>query len=69
MGKGYEVLSIDEITRPDDVRGVKLVYQYTVKTAGGTVFTEEIDDPDPTAEKVAPVLESKAAELDKILAL
>lgn len=66
MANEYKVLKIDELTRPDDVRGIKLVYRYTVKSKGGTVFTIELDDPDPTAEKVGPILAAKAAEFDKI---
>lgn len=69
MGAEYKVLKIDEFTRPDELRGVKQVYRYTVKTKGGTIFTLELDDPDPTAEKVAPVLAAKASEFDKILKL
>lgn len=69
MGNAYEVLAIDEVTRPDDLRGIKQVYRYTVKSKGGVRFTIELDDPDPTAEKVGPVLAAKAAEFDKILKL
>lgn len=67
MEKSFTVLSIDELTRPDDARGLKQVYRYRVRTKGGAVFTVELDDPDPTAEKVLPVLATKAAEFDKIL--
>ena len=69
MTQEYKVLSIDELTRPDDIRGIKQVYRYRVKSKGGVIFTVELDDPDPTAEKVAPVLAAKAAEFDKILKL
>jgi len=69
MGAEYTVLKIDEFTRPDELRGVKQVYRYTAKTKGGTVFTVEIDDPDPTSEKVSPILAAKASALDKILKL
>jgi len=69
MAKEYDVLAIDELTRPDDLRGVKTVFRYTARTRGGTRFTVELDDPDPTSEKVAPVLAAKAIALDKILAL
>jgi len=69
MVKEYQVLAIDEVTRLDDLRGVKQVYRYSVKSAGGVRFSIEIDDPDPTAEQVAPLLADKAAKLDKILKL
>ena len=69
MGAEYKVLKIDEVTRPDDVQGVKLLYRYRVKSKGGVTFTLEIDDPDPTSEKVAPILAAKASEFDKILKL
>lgn len=69
MGAEYKVLKIDEVTRPDDVGGIRQAYRYTVKSKGGVRFTIELDDPDPTAEKVAPALAAKAAEFDKILKL
>ncbi len=69
MSKEYTVLKIDEMTRADPLKGIKTVYRYTAQTTGGTVFTMELDDPDPTAEKVAPILSAKAIELDKILKL
>ena len=69
MSTEYKVLKIDELTRPDEVQGFKQVYRYRVKSKGGVTFTVEIDDPDPTSEKVAPVLAAKAVEFDKILKL
>jgi len=67
MKEEYKVLKIDELTRPDEVRGITQVYRVTAKSKGGTVFTVEVDDPDPTNEKVAPVLSDKAQRLDAIL--
>jgi len=69
MAAEYKVLKIDELTRVSDEKGIKQVYRYLVKSAGGVVFTIELDDPDPTTEKVAPVLLKKAKEFDKILAM
>lgn len=69
MAAEYKVLRIDELTRVSDEKGIKQVYRYSVKSKGGVVFTVELDDPDPTTEKVAPVLLKKAQHFDKILAL
>lgn len=69
MDKEYKVLKIDEMTRLDEMGRPTQVYRYTARSKGGTVFTVEIDDPDPTSEKVAPILAKKAAELDAILKL
>lgn len=69
MAKEYTVLKIDELTRPDDVRGIKQTYRHTIKTAGKTVLRVEIPEEDFTEEKVAPILRQKAIEADKILKL
>lgn len=69
MEAPYKVLKIDEMTRLDELQRPVQVYRYTVKTKGGVVFTKELPDPDPTAEKVAPILAARAAEFDKILKL
>jgi len=69
MAAEYKVLKIDEMTRPDDVRGIKHVYRHTIKTKGGVVISVDIDEKDFTEEKAAPILLKKAKEADKILAL
>lgn len=69
MAAEYTVLKIDELTRPDDVRGIKHVYRHTIKTKGGVVLSVDISEEDFTAEKAAPILLKKAKEADKILAL
>lgn len=69
MAKEYVVLHIDELTRPDDIRGIKHVYRHTIKTAGGVVLTVEVSEEDFTPEKAAPILLKRAIEADKILAL
>ena len=65
----YKVLSIDEMTRLSDTGGIERYYRHRIKTKGGVVLTVDIDEKDFTAEKTAPILEVKAKEADKILAL
>jgi len=67
--KAYKVLTIDELTRMSEVRGIESYYRHTIKTKGGVVLTVDIGEKDFTAEKVAPILLKKAEEADKILAL
>ncbi len=67
--KAYRVLKIDEMTRLSETGGVEKYYRHQIKTKGGTVLTVDIGDKEFTAEKAAPILEKKAAEADKILAL
>lgn len=67
--KGYKVLKIDELTRLSDSGGVEHYYRHTIKTRGGTVLTVDVDEKNFTAEKMAPILEKKATEADKILSL
>lgn len=69
MSGKYQVLAIDEMTRPNPAGGVKHTYRYRILTGSGVRFSVELDDPDPTAEKVKPVLEAKAAEFDKMMNL
>lgn len=69
MAKEYVVLHIDELTRPDDIRGIKHVYRHTIKTAGGVRLTVEVSEEDFTPEKTAPLLLAAASKADKILAL
>jgi len=69
MVSSYKVLSIDEMTRLSDTGGIERYYRHRIKTKGGVVLTVDIDEKDFTAEKAAPILEVKAKEADKILAL
>ena len=69
MEKAYKVLKIDELTRVGEMGGVEHYYRHTIKTRGGTVLTVDISEKDFTAEKAAPILEKRATEADKILAL
>jgi len=67
--KAYKVLRIDELTRLTDIGGVERYYRHQIKTKGGVVLTVDIDEKDFTAAKAAPILEKRAVEADKILAL
>jgi hypothetical protein len=67
--KAYKVLKIDEMTKLSDIGGVEKFYRHQIKTKGGIVLTVDISEKDFTAEKAAPILEKKATEADKILAL
>ena len=69
MATEYKVLKIDEMVRPDDLRGIRKEYRHTIKTKGGTVLSVDITEEDFTAEKAAPILLKKAQEADKILHL
>ncbi len=69
MAKDYEVLQIDELTRVNDLRGLERFSKIRARTTGGTVFTVDVDDPDTTPEKAAPILSARAKELDGILKL
>jgi len=65
----FKVLKIDEMVRLADTGGVERYYRHQIKTKGGVVLTVDISEKDFTAEKAAPILERRAAEADKILAL
>lgn len=69
MAKEYEVLRIDEMVKPSELRGVETFYRHTIKTKGGVVLTVDVSEKDFTVEKAAPILLKKAIEADKILAL
>jgi len=68
-GKLFEVVNIDEMTRVSDLGGIEKYYRHRIKTKGGIVLTVDISDKDFTSDKAAPILEKKAIEADKILAL
>jgi len=69
MGTEYKVLKIDEMVRPDELKGIQHYYRHTIKTKGGVILTIEVSEKDFTAEKAAPILLKKAQEADKILSL
>ena len=65
----FRVMKIDEMTRLAETGGVEKFYRHQIKTKGGVVLTVDVSEKDFTAEKAAPLLEKKAVEADKILAL
>jgi len=69
MATEYKVLSIDEMTRVSDVKGIEHYYRHRIKTNGGVILTVNISEEDFTPEKVAPILLKHAQNADKILAL
>ena len=69
MAKWGTVLDITEIRRISDTKDIETVYRYTVRSAGGTVFTEIIKEADIANEKVDKLLQAKAEKLDKTKAL
>ncbi len=69
MAAEYKVLKIDEMVRPDDVKGIRKEYRHTIKTKREVVLTVDISEEDFTPEKAAPILLLHAQRADKILAL
>ena len=69
MAAEYKVLSIDEMTRVSDVKGIEHYYRHRIKTKGGVVLTVNISESDFTPEKSAPILGAAAINADKILKL
>ena len=69
MEKAFKVLRIDEMTRVGDAGGIERFYRHQIKTKGGVVLTVDVDEKNFTAENAKPILQEKAAEADKILAL
>lgn len=69
MEKNYNVLKIDEMWKMGDLDKLIPYYRHIIKTKGGIVLTVDISEKNFTAEKAAPILDKKAVEADKILAL
>ncbi|MBU2249585.1 MAG: hypothetical protein KKD77_22755 [Gammaproteobacteria bacterium] len=69
MAANYTVLKIDEMTRIGELDKIEHYYRHTIKTKGGVVLTVDIPEKQFTAEKAAPILDKRAIEADKILAL
>lgn len=64
MAKEYTVLKIDELTRVGDLHGIEKYYRYTIKTAGDTIITVDIDEKDSKSDKATPILTARATEID-----
>lgn len=69
MKEEYKVLSIDELTRVGDERGIEKYYRFSIKTKGGVILTVDISESDFTEDKVGPVLLAAAQNADKLLKL
>ena len=69
MVKEYEILWIDQLTRVADLGGIERYARVRFKTKKGILWNIDIDDPDLTPEKAAPIVEKKAKELDGIMSL
>lgn len=69
MANEYKVLSIDELTRMSETKGIERYYRHRLKTKGGVILTVDVDEKDFTEVKVAPMLLKRAVEADKILGL
>ena len=69
MEKLYKVVKIIEMVKPGEIGGVEKYKRITIQTKGGTVRNVDIPEASFTPEKAAPILEKKATEADKILAL
>jgi len=69
MEKNFTVLKIDEMTRIGELDKIEHYYRHTIKTKGSVILTVDISEKNFTAEKAQPILDKKAIEADKILAL
>jgi len=69
MDKDYKVLSIDQMSRISETKGMEYYYRHRIKTKGGINLSIDIDEKDFTEEKAGPILLKKAQNADKILAL
>jgi len=66
MGKGYSVTKISPITKIGPTGDLEHFQRIDAVTSGGTRFTLDVRDVDAMPDKVAPVLEKRAGELDAI---
>jgi len=69
MGGEYKVLKIDELVRPGEAGGIERYSRVQFKTKKGVIKTIDVDEVDLTPDKVAPILEKRAKELDAIMSL
>lgn len=66
MGKNYTVQRISPITKIGPTGDLEHYQRIDALTSGGTRFTVDVRDVDATPDKVAPILEKRAGELDAI---
>lgn len=68
MGKEYEVITIDELTRLADIGGIEKYRKVRMKTKGGVLQTVDLNEADFTEEKAIPILTAAAKKADAIKA-
>ena len=69
MSKEYEVIKSDQLTRVSDTRGLENYYRVQIRTKAGVVISVDVDEEEFTPEKIAPILQAKAANADRIMKL
>ena len=69
MAAEYKILWIDQMTRVAELGGVEHYSRVRFRTKKGIIWTIDIDEPDLTPEKAAPIVEKKAKELDAVMNL
>ena len=69
MAKEYEVIKSDQLTRVSDTRGLENYWRVQIRTKGGVVLSVDVDADDFTPERVAPILQGRATNADRILSL
>lgn len=69
MAKWGRIIGVVEIRRAGKAGEIENWYRYTVETAGGITFTQEVAEADTTPERLGSILQAKAERLDKGLAL
>ena len=69
MAKWGRIIGVVEIPRVGRAGELEKWYRYTVETAKGITFTQEVPEADTTPERLEPILQAKAERLDKGLTL
>lgn len=70
MAKWGRVVRWQEVPQINEATGkLEKWYRYTVQTTGGGVFHVLVPEADTTREKLEPLLEKRATELDATLKL
>ncbi len=67
MAKAYEVISIDQLSRVSDTRGIEPFYRHRIRTKERTVLSVDIDQEDFTPGKTDKILTEAATNADTIL--
>lgn len=67
--EAFEVITIDQLSRPDPKGGVKDTYRVSFLTKGGTRLTRELEEEQMEESKFIKYLTSEAQKFDKLKAL